>query len=202
VKFHLDLDERNVPANTPAHAPAHGPASPPAPVPADPSGAGDGRRALVLGRPGRQRREPVDVPVLQQAVAVPAGAPRPGWFTVDAAGSNTLVVPAGARVRGDCCAESVHVHGEVLGRVRATGGLLLVGPGARVRGGVEGHGPVVVAGLVQASRGADAVVAHGRLDLACSARVVGAVCHEVVAIYEGARVTGVLRGLDRRRHRR
>ena len=187
MKFHLDLDGR--------HAPANGPA------PADPSGGG-GHRAPVLARPGRPRREAVDVPVLQQAVAAPAGSPQPGWFTVEAAGSNTLVVPAGARVRGDCCAGSVHVHGEVLGCVRAMHGLLLVAPGARVRGSVEGHGPVVIAGLVQASRGADAVVAHGRLDLACSARVVGAVCHEVVAIYEGARVTGALRGLERRRHRR
>ncbi len=101
-------------------------------------------------------------------------------------GRTRRVVPAGARVRGDCCAESVHVHGEVLGAAAPPAGCCSWGR-ARGCGGVEGHGPVVVAGLVQASRGADAVVAHGLLDLACSARGVGAVRHEVVAIYEGAR---------------
>lgn len=183
MKFHLDLDGRGAPA----------PANPSV----DPPPVADEVRLGPVPPRGRGR-EPVDLPVLQQAVAAPAGTPQPCWFTVDSAGANTLVVPAGARVRGDCHAESVHVHGEVLGRVRATQGLLLVAPGARVRGGVEGHGPVVIAGRVQAARGRDAVVAHGRLDLACSARVVGAVCHEVVAIYDGARVTGVLRALDRR----
>lgn len=190
MKFQLDLDGRRSPPHT------NGAVDP---VPRD----GGVRLAPVVARPGGAGRAPAALPVLQQAVATPGGAsPQAGWFSVEAAGSNTLVVPAGARVRGDCCAESVHVHGEVLGRVRATRGLLLVAPGARVRGSVEGHGPVVVAGLVQATRGGDAVVAHGRLDLACSARVVGAVCHDVVAIYEGARVTGVMRGLDRRRRRR
>ena len=184
MKFHLDLDGR--------HAQAH------ANTPVDPSPGGGDVRLAPAPRPGRHR-EPAVLPVLQQAVAATAGTPLPGWFAVEATGATTLVVPAGARVRGDCVAESVHVHGEVLGRVRATQGLLLVAPGARVRGGVEGHGPVVIAGLVQAHRGRDAVVAHGRLDLACSARVVGTVCHEVVAIYEGARVSGVLRALDRRR---
>lgn len=190
MKFQLDLDGRQSLPHAKGFVDA---------VPVN----GEVRLAPVLVRAAGQRRETAALPVLQQAVAAPGVAPPPaGWFSVEAAGSNTLVVPAGARVRGDCCAESVHVHGEVLGRVRATRGLLLVAPGARVRGGVEGHGPVVVAGFVQAARGADAVVAHGRLDLACSARVVGAVCHDVVAIYEGARVSGVMRGLDRRRGRR
>ena len=186
MNFHLDLDGWRSPAPPGMAGDA---------APADPHA----RAAPLPVRPGPRRREPAAVPVLHQAVAAPARPPQPGWFTAEAAGVNTLVVPAGARVRGDCCAESVHVHGEVLGRVRATRGLLLVAPGARVRGGVEGHGPVVIAGLVHAARGTDAVVAHGRLDLACSARVVGAVCHDVVAIYDGARVAGVLRALDRRR---
>lgn|GEM_PF-3365992 len=183
MKFHLDLDGRHTQAR--AHTPV------------DPSPWGDDVRFAPVPRPGR-RREPAVLPVLQQAVAAPAGTPSAAWFTVEAPGATTLVVPVGACVRGDCLAESVHVHGEVLGHVRATRGLLLVAPGARVRGGVEGHGPVVIAGLVQATGGRHAVVAHGRLDLACSARVVGAVCHEVVAIYDGARVTGALRALNRR----
>jgi len=181
MRFHLDLDGGRPPAA--AHTSGDEPRGAPRPVrplPANPA------RADTL-------------PVLQQAVADPAPTPQPGWFTADAPDADTLVVPAGARIRGDCHAASVHVHGEVLGRVRATTGLLLVAPGGRVRGGVEGGGAVVIAGQVSASRGADAVVAHGRLDLAGSARVTGTVCHGVVAIYVGARVTGELRNIDRRR---
>jgi len=183
MKFHLDLDGHPSPAR--ADVPGTAPDDPP-------------RRPPSAGS-GPFRRNPTDLPVLQQAVVAQAPPPHPGWFTVDAAGADTLVVPAGARIRGDCCAGSVHVHGEVTGRVRATTGLLLVAHGGRVRGGVEGAGPVVVAGRVQARRGTPAVVARGRLDLACSARVEGDVCHDVVAVYDGARVTGVLRSLDRGR---
>ncbi|WP_157603977.1 polymer-forming cytoskeletal protein [Rhizobacter sp. Root1221] len=146
----------------------------------------------------------VRVPVLHAAVRPPVARPpppEPAWFTASQADGPTLVVPVGARVRGHCQAQHVWVLGEVDGHVCATSGTLVVAAGARVRGGVMGAAAVVIAGRVQGRRGRPAVVAHGRLDIACSAHITGTVVHGVVALYEGARVEGdllpVAQGWDR-----
>jgi len=140
------------------------------------------------------------LPVLRSAVGDGAPAARPdAWFSlpVDDLG-RLLVVPAGATVHGDVQAHAVWVAGEVAGRVTATGGVLVVDAGGCVRGGLDGQGPVVVAGRVRARPGGAAIVARGRLDLACTAHVVGEVFHDVVALYEGARLDGGLRAVRRR----
>lgn len=141
------------------------------------------------------------LPVLQSAVGDTARAARSdAWFSlpVDELG-HLLVVPAGATVHGDVRAHAVWVAGEVAGRVTATGGVLVVDAGGCVRGGLDGQGPVVVAGRVRTGPGRAAIVARGRLDLACTAHVVGEVFHDVVALYEGARLDGGLRAVRRRR---
>jgi cytoskeletal protein CcmA (bactofilin family) len=146
----------------------------------------------------------VPVPVLRAAVSLdsasggaPAHADACGpvtWFQLSPEDrAHVLVVPAGSQVVGDLSAPAVWVSGAVTGRVRATGGALVVDVGGRVDGGVVGAGPVVVAGQVGARAGRAAVVAHGRLDLAGTARVSGDVFHGVVAVYEGAWVDGSLR---------
>ena len=138
------------------------------------------------------------MPVLQEVVtaaAAPSAPPMPAWFSAPLEQGATLVVPAGARLRGDCQAEHIWVLGEVDGRVRATSGTLVVAAGARVRGTVDGAGPVVIAGRVDARAGRPAVVARGRLDIAGTARITGKVMHGVVALYDGARVDGALVGL-------
>jgi cytoskeletal protein CcmA (bactofilin family) len=174
MRFQLDLDPSRHPAHPPAVAAAD---TPPA----------DAGRALVAidARPQR-------VPVLTDSVVSASPDTTPAWFTAEVVADQTLVVPAGAQLRGDCSAHSVCVWGEVRGRVRATGGMLVVMPGGRVRGSVEGAAAVVIAGQVTCERGRDAVVAHGRLDLAASARISGNVRHDVVAVYRGAKVDGRL----------
>ena len=151
------------------------------------------RRAM-----GASARAP-GMPVLHDVVgaaAAPVGLlAAPAWFSASLERASTLIVPAGAHVRGHCQAPHVWVFGEVVGRVCATGGTVVVAEGARVRGGVDGAGPVVIAGRVDARRGRPAVVARGRLDIAGTARITGTVVHGVVALYEGARVDGPLVGL-------
>lgn len=112
------------------------------------------------------------------------------WLSLPRPAEGLLVVPIGTRIVGDCRARHVWVRGEVTGRVTATAGLLVVDAGARVLGGVEGNASVVIAGAVAGGRAGPAVIARGRLDLACTAVIHGSVHHGVVAIYEGATVHG------------
>lgn len=185
MRFQLNLDPSRVPLGSEAD-----------PARDVPQASHDGAnlRRHTVGESGRSQ----GVPVLQEVVTAAAESSRssvPAWFCAPLQRGATLVVPAGARLRGNCQAEHVWVLGEVDGRVRATSGTLVVAEGARVRGGVHGDGPVVIAGRVEARRGRPAVVARGRLDIASTARVTGKVMHGVVAIYQGARVDGPLVGL-------
>lgn len=106
-----------------------------------------------------------------------------------------LEVPPGTRIVGDCRAPNVWVRGEVAGRVVATGRFLVVDVGARVLGGIDGAALVVVAGEVVGAASGPAVVARGRLELAGTARVHGAVHHRALSIHEGARIEGEFVGL-------
>ena len=189
MRFQLNLDPSRLPV---------GPEADPAGDPL--AGSRDRPSARPSGRSDGLSVPPQRIPVLQAVVPAASTPPQPlepAWFSAPLAVGSTLVVPAGACVRGDCQAEHVWVLGEVHGRVRATGGTVVVAAGARVRGGVAGAGPVVIAGRVDAPRGRPAVVAHGRLDIASTAHITGTVVHGVVALYEGARIDGDLLGLDR-----
>lgn len=152
------------------------------------------------------------LPVLRAEVAVTApghapahGAPdepfdtdpRAQWLSLPRPAQGLFVVPIGTRIAGDCRAPHVWVRGEVTGRVIATEGILIVDAGARVLGGVEGSASVVIAGSVAAGRTGHAVIARGRLDLACTAVIHGSVQHGVVTIYRGAIVNGEFVGLDK-----
>jgi len=186
MRFQLNLDPSSVPLGRET-GPEH-----------QPTAAG---RDLPRVRPSR-RAEGVStpyqgVPVLQEAVpaaAKPSTPSEPAWFSTPLVHGSTMVVPAGARVRGDCQADHVWVLGEVDGRVFATGGTVVVAAGGHVRGGVDGAGAVVIAGRVDARWGRPAVVARGRLDIAATAHITGTVVHGVVALYEGARIDGELVG--------
>jgi cytoskeletal protein CcmA (bactofilin family) len=116
-------------------------------------------------------------------------------FHATLAAADTLVVPRGARIVGNLEAGNVHVQGVVYGQVRATHGCLVVDLDASVHGTVIGAGTVVIAGGVRATGLGPAVVAHGKLCLAQSARVRGTVRYAVIEIYEGARLVGPLLAL-------
>ncbi|CAN7373837.1 bactofilin family protein [Rhizobacter sp. LjRoot28] len=152
------------------------------------------------------------LPVLRTEVPVPAPAHAPAggafrepldsdvtaqWLHLPRPAQGLFVVPVGTRIAGDCRARHVWVRGEVTGRVTATEGLLVVDLGARVLGGVEGSGSVVIAGSVAAGHAEHAVIARGRLDLACTAIIHGSVQHGLVTIYEGAAVDGEFVGLEK-----
>lgn len=169
-------------SRTPMHAPPH-PATRalpvlrtevPVPVPAPVHASADG-----------SRREPLDTDAMAQ------------WLDLPRPTRGLLVVPIGTRIAGDCRARHVWVRGEVTGRVTATEGLLVVDVGARVLGGVEGRASVVIAGSVAGGRAGHAVIARGRLDLACTAVIHGSVQHGLVTIYEGATVDGEFVGLEK-----
>lgn len=168
----------------------------------------DTHAAMHLSSPAAMRA----LPVLRTEVPVPAPAHAPAggafrepldsdvtaqWLHLPRPAQGLFVVPVGTRIAGDCRARHVWVRGEVTGRVTATEGLLVVDLGARVLGGVEGSGSVVIAGSVAAGHAEHAVIARGRLDLACTAIIHGSVQHGLVTIYEGAAVDGEFVGLEK-----
>lgn len=132
------------------------------------------------------------VPLERDAAPVAIRAPADEWFEADFPPDGVLWIPVGAHVTGDCRAEHVHVAGRVDGHVQASGGTLVVSAGAVVHGSVEGRGRVVVAGKVVAAGRQRAVISHGHLSLACTARVTGPVEFREVDVYSGARVDGPL----------
>lgn len=106
----------------------------------------------------------------------------------------TLVVPAGATIRGDIEAESVLIYGAVHGRVASGTGPMILAEGSEVQGTVEAQGDVLAAGRIDAPDGV-AIKATGKLTLTEKADIAGEVQYRTIAVYEGATIEGNIKPL-------
>ena len=70
-----------------------------------------------------------------------------GKFTGEIFSDGTLIVGEGARVKAEIAVDTVIVQGEVIGNIRAVGGVELHAPG-RLRGNIQTQGLVVQKGAV------------------------------------------------------
>jgi cytoskeletal protein CcmA (bactofilin family) len=149
----------------------------PAPQPATDS--------LVPGAPGQAMAT-----VSQQGHAASADAVK---ITLP---PDAFVVPSSVRMRGAVEVPGAVVLDGVIEGDLTAGGHIVLRAGSRVIGTVRGKGDVTVAGTIEASSNdSPTLVCHGKLTVAGTAKVTGAVEYARIAIHEGGLVSGRLEAI-------
>lgn len=108
----------------------------------------------------------------------------------EAKGKVETILGAGTRIEGDIYTRgSIRVEGKIKGNIKADGDLF-IGEDGKVETEIEARN-VVIAGSVNGN-----ILAHQRVELLPTAKVVGDIVTDILKIEEGARFTGSSKPLE------